>query len=442
MEDSSLFRKEATEFINDTFSILDQLENTAQKAVELSHEMEHQLVVVARQAQEKANGLLDKLIERANRDAALGSQAATSQASFIKIFSLVALAAGVLLAGALGFLITRSLSRSLRNASNFLGTTSEQVASAASQVSSSSQRLAEGASEQAASLEEASSSLEEIASMAKQNADNAIQAKNMMTQANQIIEKVGRHMERMAKAIEDITRQSEETGKIIKIIDEVAFQTNLLALNAAVEAARAGEAGAGFAVVADEVRNLAQRAAEAAKNTSSLIEATIKAVREGRELTSLTQEAFKENVEIGGKVSQLVQEIAAASQEQAQGVEQIAQAVAQMDKVVQSTAASTEESASASEELQAQAQAMKEIVGELVALVEGKNGNGYKPKGSGLIAQVEQRGDLYKNDSRPEAALAPKEPLFPKGNGGQRSTRKGPQELIPLDEDKENFTSF
>ncbi|MGQ9859361.1 MAG: MCP four helix bundle domain-containing protein, partial [Thermodesulfobacteriota bacterium] len=150
---SSLLRGEVTEAMNRTISIFDQLENTAQKAVESSREMEHQLVVVAREAQEKAKGLLDKLIERATQDAALRSQEATSRASFLKIFSLAALASGALLAGLLGLFITRGLSRSLRRAFTGLGSASEQVASSALQVSSSSQSLAEGASEQAASLE-------------------------------------------------------------------------------------------------------------------------------------------------------------------------------------------------------------------------------------------------------------------------------------------------
>ena len=156
--------------------------------------------------------------------------------------------------------------------------------------------------------------------MTSQNADNARQAKTMMGEAQQIVESVNQHMGQMAGAIGEITKSSEETGKIIKTIDEIAFQTNLLALNAAVEAARAGEAGAGFAVVADEVRNLAMRASEAAKNTSALIENTIKAVKKGNELTLATQEAFKRNVGISGKIGKLIDEIAAASQEQAQGV--------------------------------------------------------------------------------------------------------------------------
>jgi methyl-accepting chemotaxis protein len=208
--------------------------------------------------------------------------------------------------------------------------------------------------------------------MTKQNADNANQAKAMMAETKKIVEKVDSHMSKMAAAIAEITKTSEETGKIIKTIDEIAFQTNLLALNAAVEAARAGEAGAGFAVVADEVRNLAMRAAEAARNTNGLIENTIKAVKQGNELTSATREAFRENVIVAGKVGQLIDEIAAASQDQAQGISQINKAVSEMDKVTQETAAGAEESASASEELTAQAEQMKGYVSNLVAVIGGK----------------------------------------------------------------------
>ena len=218
------------------------------------------------------------------------------------------------------FLLIRWVTRPVEKVAVMLSDGAEQVSAAAHQVSASSQSLAEGTSEQASSLEETSSSLEELSAMTTQNADHVHQAKTMMTEANQIVEKVNRHMMDMAGAVDEITRSSEETGKIVKTIDEIAFQTNLLALNAAVEAARAGEAGAGFAVVADEVRNLALRASEAAKNTSNLIENTIKAVRKGNDLTNATQEAFKENSAISQKIAQLVDEIATASEEQAQGI--------------------------------------------------------------------------------------------------------------------------
>jgi methyl-accepting chemotaxis protein len=262
--------------------------------------------------------------------------------------------------------------------------------------------------------------------MTKQNADHANQAKAMMGEANQIIEKVNRHMTDMAGAVVEITRSSEETGKIIKTIDEIAFQTNLLALNAAVEAARAGEAGAGFAVVADEVRNLALRASDAAKNTSNLIENTINAVKKGNELTNATQEAFKENADISKKIGQLVDEIATASEEQAQGISQVGTAVTEMDKVTQSTAANAEESAAAAEELSAQSEQMKGFVEELTAVVGG-NVNGHRSIAA-LPHPVKSSG------LRPAALTAPRKTpgkeLAVHGRGKVKVTR--PDQVIPL----------
>lgn len=283
----------------------------------------------------------------------------------ISVISAVSLAIGCLLS----FFITRGITRPLNRVIEGLTEASDQVASASSQVSSASQQLAEGASEQAASLEETSSSLEEMSSMTKQNADNAGQANQLTKQTDEVVQRANTSMSELSESMEDIYHSSEETSKIIKTIDEIAFQTNLLALNAAVEAARAGEAGAGFAVVADEVRNLAMRAAEAAKSTAQLIEGTVKKVKAGAELTIRTGEDFTEVTQSSNRVAHLVGEIAAASTEQAQGIEQVNLAVSEMDKVIQQNAANAEESASASEELNAQAQQLKEYMGELQALV-------------------------------------------------------------------------
>lgn len=270
------------------------------------------------------------------------------------------------------YFIIRSIVAPISRITDGLHNAADEVASASNEVSSTSQSLSQGASEQASAIEETSASLEQMASMTKQNAENARQAKAIMTEARQVVERVGGHVNTMTEAIGEVSRSSEETGKIIKTIDEIAFQTNLLALNAAVEAARAGEAGAGFAVVADEVRNLAVRAAEAAHTTSSLIATTLATVHKSSELTAQTRTAFSENITLTGKAGSLIDEIAAASLEQAQGIDQISSAVSEMDKVVQHNAASAEESAAAAEEMNSQAIQMKQYADDLASIVTGK----------------------------------------------------------------------
>ncbi|MFH0728815.1 MAG: methyl-accepting chemotaxis protein [Pseudomonadota bacterium] len=267
---------------------------------------------------------------------------------------------------------SRSITRPIYQIVEGLNDASEQVSSAASEVSSASQTLAEGASEQAASVEETSSSLEEMSSMIKQNATNAGEADALMKQAKAVVSQANSSMSQLTVSMQEIAKASEDTSKIIKTIDEIAFQTNLLALNAAVEAARAGEAGAGFAVVADEVRNLAMRAAEAAKNTAALIEGTVKKVAEGSELVIITNNAFHQVAGSAEKVGELVGEIAAASNEQAEGIEHVNTAVTEMDNVTQQNASTAEESASASEEMSAQSEEMKAFVSRLAVLVGGK----------------------------------------------------------------------
>jgi len=209
-----------------------------------------------------------------------------------------------------------------------------------------SQTLAEAASEQAASLEETSSSLEEMAAMTKKSAESTTQANKLMGTAHEASQTADRSMNHLIHSMEEVGQASEQTQKIVKTIDEIAFQTNLLALNAAVEAARAGEAGSGFAVVADEVRNLAMRAAEAAKNTSNLMSDIVEKVKAGENMVSVTNKEFQQVSSSSKKVMELMEEISAASQEQSQGIEQINKAVAEMNKVTQQNAASAEELAS------------------------------------------------------------------------------------------------
>ena len=338
-----------------------------------------------------------------------------------------------LLAIATGYLLTRSIVRPMLKSTSFLDQGVSEVSGASDQVSSSSQQLAKGVAEQAASIEETSASLEELSSMTRQNANNANQANRLMESTKESVSRSTQIMDRLTTSMGEISRASEETSKIIKTIDEIAFQTNLLALNAAVEAARAGEVGAGFAVVADEVRNLAMRAAEAARNTAGLIEGTVKRVRDGSELVGETEKEFREvalNVE---RVGELIVEISVASLEQAQGIEQINKAVMEMDRVVQHNASNAEESASASEELSAQAERMKDIVVELVSMVQGANGRMNETSGSLVSSERKVIKDtpkgLITHDNKSNGRVQ-------KGNGKGPShfskREPGMDQLIPL----------
>jgi len=293
--------------------------------------------------------------------------------------------------GGVFFWLARSVSRPINSATRGLTMIGQQVASATRQFSDSSHALAQASSEQAASLEETSSSLEEISSMTRQNADNANQADILMKEANQVINRANRSMGELTKSMSDIARSSQETSKIIKTIDEIAFQTNLLALNAAVEAARAGSAGAGFAVVADEVRSLAMRAAEAAKSTTGMIEATVESIHGGSDLTSRTNQDFNEVASRVSKVAQLVTEIAAASNEQAQGLDQVSKVVTQMDRVTQQNAANAEEYASASQELRSKSEGMQEFIDELGSLIGVTQDLSYARTGYGASGYPEKR---------------------------------------------------
>jgi methyl-accepting chemotaxis protein len=320
-----------------------------------------QMVLILKWNEGVANSVANEMVGTARRAKALT----------------MAVAGGsVIIAVALAFLIIRGTNRVLRQIAATLNEASSQVSASAAQVSSASQSLAEGSSEQAASLEETSASLEEISSMTKRNSEGADKAREISTDSSKATEVGTQQMSEMVGAMAAIKASSDNIAKIIKTIDEIAFQTNILALNAAVEAARAGEAGAGFAVVANEVRALAQRAAQAAKETAEKIDDSIVKSSTGMEISAKVAEGLKEITSKTRQVNELVIEIATASKEQNQGLGQITTAVSQMDQVTQSNAGSAEETAAAAEELNAQATALLATVSELSQLVGGSGHTG------------------------------------------------------------------
>jgi methyl-accepting chemotaxis protein len=330
--------------------------------------------------------------------------------------------------------IKRSVNGALDNIETALAEVAgaaEHVASAAEQINGSSQSLAKGSSEQASSLQEVSSSLQEMASMARQNTGNAQEARSMAEGAAGSTAKGVEGMGRLSGAMEKIKESSDATAKIVKTIDEIAFQTNLLALNAAVEAARAGEAGKGFAVVAEEVRALAMRSAEAAKNTSELIEDSVTNAEEGVTVQAQVLEQLQE-IESGvGRVREVMSEIAAASEQQTDGVDQINGAVEEMNGVTQNTAASAEESASVAQELTGQAGRVRELVAS------------FRIRG-GEVESAVRPGESRRKD--PERVTpAPPVPVGAteaksgngKGNGANdaAAAAAAPEDLIPFDDD-------
>ena len=350
------------------------------------------------------------------------------------------------------FYYSRVFNREIFPVIQGLSDATDQMAGGSTEVATSSQALAAGASEQAAGIEEISSSMEEMSSMTKQSAENADQADNYMQESKMVVAKANDSMGKLSISISEISQASQETYKIIKTIDEIAFQTNLLALNAAVEAARAGEAGAGFAVVADEVRSLAMRSATAAKDTADLIESIVKQIQESTGLVDTTSRAFDEVTASSDKVGELVSEIAASVGELARGIVQVNDSISGVDQVVQQNAASAEESASASEEMSAQAGLMKGYVQNLHMYIIGSG------EESGLFERFSRRNSTsgISNDRMMTSAFEEDEEVSSSREeepeleasvdtatrASERRKRREvrPQEVIPMDDD--DFQDF
>lgn len=309
-----------------------------------------------------------RLVDAHGQELATVSDAAESKKAFSRWLTICLLAIGAVASAVIILFIRRSTAM-LRGATSQMGECAEQVSSASHQISSASQTLAQGASQQARSLQQTSSSSQELSSMTQRNAENSRKVTELMVDTDRRIAEANRTLEQMVSSMNDINAASEKVANIIRVIDEISFQTNILALNAAVEAARAGEAGMGFAVVADEVRNLAQRCAQAARDTTTLIDESIATSNEGAQKLARMTEAIRSITQSATEVKRLVEEVNQGSQEQAHGIEQIASALDAMQQVTQAAAASAEQSASASEMMQQQAGMLGAVAHQLVDMV-------------------------------------------------------------------------
>jgi methyl-accepting chemotaxis protein len=369
----------------------------------------------------------------ATRNASLAIETAEAMGTS-SIIMMILLIVSILLGVIMSVFIINSIVKPINRAIDELSSGSGQVTSASGEISKASQSMASGASEQASSLEEISASLNEITSMTKQNSDNVQTADALVKDSVDKAKESKDAMARLFEAVNAIKASGDDTARILKDIDEIAFQTNLLALNAAVEAARAGEAGKGFAVVAEEVRNLAQRSAESAKKTALLIETSQKSSSKGLELAEETSHSIEKISEASEKIAVIIDEIAKASEEQARGVDQVNQAIGNLDQTTQANASQSEELAASSEELSSQALSINDLVGDLVTVVAGAMARAQRERGitgrstrsfTGTYGAVSSRSTARPGTGRYRAITT-----------SIKAVQKGGEKLIPFNDDK------
>jgi methyl-accepting chemotaxis protein len=345
--------------------------------------------------------------------------------------------------GVVVVLIVLGINRKLLSTATSLSDGAAQIAAAAGQVSSSSQSLAQGATEQAAAIEETSASAEEINSMARNSTDSSRATASLVAESLQRVEMANQNLEDMVLAMNDLSESSSKIAKIIKVIDEIAFQTNILALNAAVEAARAGEAGMGFAVVAEEVRNLAQRSAQAAKDTAALIEDSIAKTSSSKHKVDQVAVTMRAITEESGRIKVLVDGVSQGSEEQSRGIEQIGKAITQIEKVTQNAAANSEESAAAAEELSAQSETLRELISQLRSMVTTDDNASTSVVASRLPVQKPRRDvpSSFRPASSVPAVAAVKTAFVAKSAVGlhRRDTTPRPAKHDALEEEFQDF---